>query len=42
VEALHGLLIGVPARLPLDFGVLAGASVLAITVASAILNRLAR
>lgn len=42
VEALRGLLIGVPARLPLDFGVLAGAAALAIAVASAMLNRLAR
>jgi ABC-2 type transport system permease protein len=42
VEALRGLLIGVPARLPLDFAVLAGAAALAITVASAILDRLAK
>ncbi|WP_213450513.1 ABC transporter permease [Rhizomonospora bruguierae] len=42
VEALRGLLLGVPARLPLDFSVLAGATVLAIAGASAFLARLAR
>jgi len=42
VEALRGLLIGTPARLGLDFGVLAGATALAIGVASALLGRLAR
>ncbi|HJQ46921.1 MAG TPA: ABC transporter permease [Amycolatopsis sp.] len=42
VGALRGLLIGTPARLPLDFGVLVGATVVAISVASALLGRLAR
>jgi ABC-2 type transport system permease protein len=42
VEALRGLLIGIPARLPLDFAVLAGASALTIAVASAMLGRLAK
>ena len=42
VEALRGLLVGTPARFALDFGVLVGAAVVAITVASALLNRLAR
>ncbi len=42
VEALRGLLIGVPARLALDFGVLTGATVVAIVVASSLLGRLAR
>jgi ABC-2 type transport system permease protein len=42
VEALRGLLIGTPARLGLDFGVLIGAMALAIGVASALLGRLAR
>jgi hypothetical protein len=42
VEALRGLLIGVPARPPLDFAVLAGAAALAIAVSSAILDRLVR
>ena len=42
VDALRGLLVGVPAHLPLDLAVLAGAAALAITVASAILNRLAK
>jgi ABC-2 type transport system permease protein len=42
VEALRGLLLGVPARLPLDFGVLVGAAVLAIAVSAAMLGRLAR
>jgi ABC-2 type transport system permease protein len=42
VEALRGLLIGTPARLALDVGVLAGAAVLAICVSSTLLARLAR
>jgi ABC-2 type transport system permease protein len=40
--ALRGLLIGTPSRLLLDFGVLAGATVVAIAAASAFLARLAR
>jgi ABC-2 type transport system permease protein len=42
VEALRGLLIGTPARLILDIGVLAGSAALAVTVASALLPRLTR
>jgi ABC-2 type transport system permease protein len=42
VNALRGLLIGLPANLPLDFAVLAGASVAAITVAALLLPRLAK
>jgi ABC-2 type transport system permease protein len=42
VEALRGLLIGTPSRLALDLGILAGAAVLAVIVASALLARLAR
>lgn len=42
VEALRGLMIGTPARLLLDFGVLVGAAVVMITVASALLPRLVR
>jgi ABC-2 type transport system permease protein len=42
VEALRGLLIGTPARLPLDLVVLAGAAVVGISVASAMLTRLAK
>ncbi|MFJ2863247.1 ABC transporter permease [Kitasatospora sp. NPDC087314] len=42
VDALRGLLIGTRANLPLDFAVLAGATVLGITAASALLARLAR
>jgi ABC-2 type transport system permease protein len=42
VEALRGLLIGTAADLPLDFGVLVGATALAITAASAFLARLGR
>ena len=42
VEALRGLLIGTPARLGLDFGVLIGALAIAISVAAALLARLAR
>jgi ABC-type Na+ transport system ATPase subunit NatA len=41
-EALRGLLIGTAADLPLDFGVLIGATALAITAASAFLARLGR
>jgi ABC-2 type transport system permease protein len=42
VDALRGLLIGVPAQLGLDFGVLSLASVAMISIASALLGRLAR
>jgi ABC-2 type transport system permease protein len=42
VDALRGLLIGVPAALALDFGVLVLDSVIMISVASALLGRLAR
>jgi ABC-2 type transport system permease protein len=42
VEALRGLLVGAPARLPLDVGVLIGATVLGIAVAAAMLPRLTR
>ncbi|MEU6647202.1 ABC transporter permease [Saccharomonospora sp. NPDC046836] len=42
VDALRGLLIGTPAHLLLDFGVLAVAGALAIGVASGLLGRLAR
>jgi ABC-2 type transport system permease protein len=42
VDALRGLLIGVPAQLGLDFGVLILSSVIMISIASALLARLAR
>jgi ABC-2 type transport system permease protein len=42
VDALRGLLIGTPADLGLDFGVLIVAAAVLITVASALLPRLAR
>jgi ABC-2 type transport system permease protein len=42
VNALRGLLLGLPAALPLDFGVLVLASALGIVTASALLGRLAR
>lgn len=42
VEALRGLLIGSPARLWLDYLVLAGAAAAAIGVSSALLSRLAK
>lgn len=42
VEALRGLLIGTPARLWLDFGVVTGAAVIGVTVAAALLPRLTR
>ncbi len=42
VEALRGMLIGTPARLALDFGVLLGAAVVMIAVASALLPRLVK
>jgi ABC-2 type transport system permease protein len=42
VDALRGLLIGTPADLPLDFGVLVVAAAVLISVASALLTRLAR
>ncbi|MFE9425032.1 ABC transporter permease [Kitasatospora sp. NPDC006697] len=42
VDALRGLLIGTKAHLPLDFGVLALATVLGIAAASSLMGRLAR
>jgi ABC-2 type transport system permease protein len=42
VSALHWLLIGIPANLALDTGVLAGATAAGIIVASLLLPRLAR
>jgi ABC-2 type transport system permease protein len=42
VDALRGLLIGTPASLAADFGVLAFAAVIGIVAASALLGRLAR
>lgn len=42
VEALRGLLIGTPARLPLDFAVTAGAAVIGVACAAALLPRLTR
>jgi ABC-2 type transport system permease protein len=42
IDALRGMLLGTPARLGLDVGVLVVASALAIAVASALLPRLAR
>jgi ABC-2 type transport system permease protein len=42
VEALRGLLIGTPARYWLDFGVLACAAAIAISVAAGLLGRLAK
>jgi ABC-2 type transport system permease protein len=42
VEALRGMLLGTPARLPLDFGVLVVALVAGITAAAMLLPRLAR
>jgi ABC-2 type transport system permease protein len=42
VDALRGLLIGTPANLALDFGVLVVACVVSIGAASALLGRLAR
>jgi ABC-2 type transport system permease protein len=42
VDALRGLLIGTPAQLALDFGVLISASTVMIGIASAQLGRLAR
>ncbi len=42
VEALRGLMIGTPARLLLDFGVLVAAAAAMIAVASALLPRLVR
>ncbi|MFI6284050.1 ABC transporter permease [Streptomyces sp. NPDC051018] len=42
VDALRGLLIGTPAHLPLDFGVLAFAALVGICSASALMGRLAR
>jgi ABC-2 type transport system permease protein len=42
VDALRGLLIGTPAQLGLDFAVLILASAVMISIASALLGRLAR
>jgi ABC-2 type transport system permease protein len=42
VEALRGLLLGTPARLPLDFAVLVAALLAGITTAAMLLPRLAR
>ncbi|MFE6488859.1 multidrug ABC transporter permease, partial [Streptomyces sp. NPDC057757] len=42
VDALRGLLLGTPAHLALDFGVLAVAAALGIWSASSLLGRLAR
>ena len=42
VDALRGLLIGTPANLSLDFGVLLGSAALMIAGASALLPRLVR
>ncbi|SDH58694.1 ABC transporter permease [Nonomuraea jiangxiensis] len=42
VDALRGLLLGTPANLPLDAGVLVLAAVLGIAVSSSLLGRLAR
>ncbi|HEY0717685.1 MAG TPA: ABC transporter permease, partial [Streptosporangiaceae bacterium] len=42
VDALRGLLIGIPTNLGLDLGVLAGATVAAIAAAAMLLPRLAK
>jgi ABC-2 type transport system permease protein len=42
VDALRGLLLGTPAHLAADFGVLAVAAALGIAAASSLLGRLAR
>jgi ABC-2 type transport system permease protein len=42
VEALRGMLLGTPARLPLDFAVLVAALLAGITAAAMLLPRLAR
>ncbi|ELP68420.1 hypothetical protein STRTUCAR8_09759 [Streptomyces turgidiscabies Car8] len=42
VNALRGLLLGTPANLAVDFGVLLVAAVLSVVVASSLLGRLAR
>jgi ABC-2 type transport system permease protein len=42
VDALRGLLVGTPAHLVLDFGVLVGATAVAIVVAGSLLGRLVR
>jgi ABC-2 type transport system permease protein len=42
VDALRGLLIGTPADLPLDYGVLTVSVVAGVTVASSLVGRLAR
>jgi len=42
VDALRGMLIGSPANLGLDFGVLVAAVALGITAASSLVDRLAR
>jgi ABC-2 type transport system permease protein len=42
VEALRGMLLGIPARLPLDFAVLVAAVLVGVTTAASLLPRLAR
>jgi ABC-2 type transport system permease protein len=42
VDALRGLLLGTPAHLAADFGVLVGSAILGILVAARLLDRLAR
>lgn len=42
VDALRGLLIGTPAHLGLDFGIVAGAVLIGVTAASSLVQRLAR
>jgi ABC-2 type transport system permease protein len=42
VDALRGLLLGTPAHLPTDFGVLALATALGVTAASMLMGRLAK
>ncbi len=42
VDALRGLLIGTPAHLGLDFGVVTGAVIIGVTTASSLVGRLAR
>src|SRR5262249_51264457 len=42
VDALRGILLGLPAHLPVDLAVLVGSTVTAIAVASRLLPRLAR
>jgi ABC-2 type transport system permease protein len=42
VDALRGLLIGIPTNLALDFGVLIGVTVAGIVAAATLLPRLAK